>query len=1064
MNAQDEAFLDADFNWVSTLQSVWRDSSSHVDELQRSTADRLMRAFRPLLVEDAQTVVGQVINGPAGSGKTHLVGTLRSRVWAAGGWFVLIDVVGITDFWRTAAFGFIRSLRQAMPDGKSQYQAVFEAVLQRIPPETRAAVVYGGEDLGHGAIRPVNFFVRALQKTFSLEGMQHSNVIRALLLQGDPEAAEIAYSWLQGLEIDPADRKALGLTSPPPSGDALVAGISWLMSLGGPVMIAIDQIDAIVTAGNILAESPAAADDEAEARARAIIQVLAGGLLDLHDHTHRAMTVVTCLTETWDVLRQKALRSALHRFAPAPLRLNAIASGRSAVAELIARRLAPAYARHGVVPPGPTWPFAESALAELEGSWPRQVLMRCEEHRQRCLAAETVSLCTSFDQDGDARKPAADLAALFARHREEAKLGPLDTGLDDGNALGRVLRETLSLYARQLTLPDGIEAAVGALASDPRPSLHARLTFAFRDQGDMERHFCFRVIAHAAGQAVVPRLRAAMTDSGIDRKLPFRQLIIVRNGPMPGGKVTAELMARLAADGGRVVPVDEEDLRSFVALRDMTAAKVEGFEVWLREAKPLCDTTFFKAVGLCPAPTSPLGGTTAPRTAIESGPSGPTPSPMSASTLPVSATAPRGEPGPAPAGTTGPTSEPSIPLGPRLQGGGLGPVVDLKLGLLTRHTAIFAGSGSGKTVLLRRIVEEATLLGVPAIVLDTNNDLARLGEAWPSRPGAFGEADAAKAARYAADVDVVVWTPGVAAGRPLTLAVLPDFAGIADPEERDQAVAMAWATLAPLVGATGSSKVLKEGVLREALSTFAAEGQTGIARFVDYLTELPPEVSRQSRAQKLAADMADQLRAKIAVNPLLAGKGQPLDPATLFTADRPGATRISVINFAGLEDDATRQDFVNQLQMALFTYIRRHPSDTPRLYVCDEAQNFAPSQTMTASKASAIALARQGRKFGLGMVFATQAPKGIDTNIVSNCVTHFYGRISSPAHLDAAVAMMEAKGRGARDLGGLAAGIFYVSTEGLAQPVKIQAPLCLTHHPQNPATPAEVVAMARRGG
>jgi DNA helicase HerA-like ATPase len=50
-----------------------------------------------------------------------------------------------------------------------------------------------------------------------------------------------------------------------------------------------------------------------------------------------------------------------------------------------------------------------------------------------------------------------------------------------------------------------------------------------------------------------------------------------------------------------------------------------------------------------------------------------------------------------------------------------------------------------------------------------------------------------------------------------------------------------------------------------------------------------------------------------------------------------------------------------------------------RLYVLDEAQNFAPSLGMTASKASEKALAAQARKFGLGMIFATQAPKGIDT-------------------------------------------------------------------------------------
>jgi hypothetical protein len=396
-----------------------------------------------------------------------------------------------------------------------------------------------------------------------------------------------------------------------------------------------------------------------------------------------------------------------------------------------------------------------------------------------------------------------------------------------------------------------------------------------------------------------------------------------------------------------------------------------------------------------------------------------------------------------------------------VQGGSLGPLQVLPLKNLVRHTAIFAGSGSGKTVLLRRIVEEAALAGIPAIVLDTNNDLARLGVPWPSRPEAFSDADEAKAKRYAETVEVAVWTPGVPGGRPLTLAVLPDFSALAADDEVAQAVDMAWATLAPLVGARGAAKDLKEGVLKEALTAFARERRTGIDAFIDYLAELPVEVSRQSKAQKFGLEMSDQLRAKIAVNPLLNAAGQPLDPAVLFTASRPGATRISVVNFAGLAADASKQDFVNQLQMALFTWIKRHPSATPRLYVCDEAQNFAPSQGSTASKASAVALAQQGRKFGLGMIFATQAPKGIDTNIVSNCLTHFYGRMSSPALLDATEDMIKSRGGTARDLGALTFGLFYFSTEGTPAPVKVKAPLCLSYHPANPATPEEVEALAR---
>src|SRR5580692_3048559 len=108
-----------------------------------------------------------------------------------------------------------------------------------------------------------------------------------------------------------------------------------------------------------------------------------------------------------------------------------------------------------------------------------------------------------------------------------------------------------------------------------------------------------------------------------------------------------------------------------------------------------------------------------------------------------------------------------IPIGRRFERGTLGEAVTLPADLLTRHVAILAGSGSGKTVLLRRIMEEAALLGIPAIVLDVNNDLSRLGEEWPTRPDGFNDEDAAKAAAYHARVDVVIWTPGVSSGNPV---------------------------------------------------------------------------------------------------------------------------------------------------------------------------------------------------------------------------------------------------------------------------------------------------------
>jgi DNA helicase HerA-like ATPase len=387
----------------------------------------------------------------------------------------------------------------------------------------------------------------------------------------------------------------------------------------------------------------------------------------------------------------------------------------------------------------------------------------------------------------------------------------------------------------------------------------------------------------------------------------------------------------------------------------MASRNLDGFDAWLRARKPLFDTELFVAAGLAPpsflppkAPPRPPSSAGS-RSAQSAGGSEPKAAPPGGpgSTLPkTSAKATPSKSQPAPVGGGAPSKRESddIPLGHRYDRGDIGPAVSLPTDLLPRHVAILAGSGSGKTVLLRRIVEEAALLGIPAIVLDTNNDLARLGDAWPTAPDDWTPEDVAKAANYRKRVEVLIWTPGRNAGRPMSLALLPDFAALGDDEdERAQAIEMARATLSPYIGATGASAMLKEGVLADALRRFAREGGNRLEQFIDQLSDLPDNVSHIDDAPKLASAMANRLRAAIATNPLLQSRGAALDPHVLLESDSD-KTRISVVNFSGLANDEARQTFVNQLQMALFTWIKRNPSPTGRLYVLDEAQNFAPSQ------------------------------------------------------------------------------------------------------------------------
>ncbi len=392
--------------------------------------------------------------------------------------------------------------------------------------------------------------------------------------------------------------------------------------------------------------------------------------------------------------------------------------------------------------------------------------------------------------------------------------------------------------------------------------------------------------------------------------------------------------------------------------------------------------------------------------------------------------------------------------------------VRIALDALRKHVAIFAGSGSGKTVLIRRLVEECALQGVSSVVLDPNNDLARLGDAWPEPPGAWGEDDTVRAADYLANTDVVVWTPRKEQGRPLSFQPLPDFAGVLDdPDEFGEAVDAALAALVPRAKVDGRTARahLGRAVLREAVVHYGRQGGTALNGLVALLDDLPDGVSRLEGAARLATEMAQHLRAEMISDPLFAGKGVPVDPGLLLTPAEGKRARVSVISLTGLTSDAQRQSFVNQLQMALFSWIKRHPAgDRPLggLFVMDEAQTFAPSGAATACTQSTLALAAQARKYGLGLVFATQAPKGLHNQITGNAATQFFGLLNAPAQITAARELAKAKGGDVPDVSRLRSGQFYAAVEG-GSFTKVRTPLCLSHHPSSPLTGEEVVTRAR---
>jgi hypothetical protein len=385
--------------------------------------------------------------------------------------------------------------------------------------------------------------------------------------------------------------------------------------------------------------------------------------------------------------------------------------------------------------------------------------------------------------------------------------------------------------------------------------------------------------------------------------------------------------------------------------------------------------------------------------------------------------------------------------------------------ILRKHTLVVAGSGAGKTVLVRRIVEQCALRGVSAIVLDPNGDLGRLGDAWPEPPADWSDEDRDDADQYLAQTEVLVWTPGRTKGRPLVFDPLPDFRPVLDDrDEFERMLQTSVASLIPRAKVSGRSQraAWQEAVLSSALEHHVRNGGRNLEGLIQLMRELPPDITTIAAGPKLAADMADTLTAAMRTDRLFGGDGDALDPGMLLEPSPGKRARISVISFIGLPTPEHRQGFVNQLQMELFSWIKKNPAgDRPLggLLVMDEAQLFAPSRESTPSLRSTLDLVTQARKYGLGLVFATQAPKNLHNNITGNTATQFFGRLTAPVHIDAAEQVARARGGQLGKIAQLEPGVFFGATEGRSFE-RVKVPYCLSYHPSGPLTEEETITKA----
>ncbi len=133
-----------------------------------------------------------------------------------------------------------------------------------------------------------------------------------------------------------------------------------------------------------------------------------------------------------------------------------------------------------------------------------------------------------------------------------------------------------------------------------------------------------------------------------------------------------------------------------------------------------------------------------------------------------------------------------------------------------------------------------------------------------------------------------------------------------------------------------------------------------------------------------------------------------LEKTGLFDAiERPAADRVVrpghlvVFDLSSTLDAKVKQMVVTYFSKRFFD-LRRDGRIPPALVVVEEAHNFIPSdiqRTDALARGILETIAREGRKFGLGLCLISQRPVKLSSTALSQCNTHILLRMTNPYDL-----------------------------------------------------------------
>jgi DNA helicase HerA-like ATPase len=342
------------------------------------------------------------------------------------------------------------------------------------------------------------------------------------------------------------------------------------------------------------------------------------------------------------------------------------------------------------------------------------------------------------------------------------------------------------------------------------------------------------------------------------------------------------------------------------------------------------------------------------------------------------------------------------------------PEVDVQVdghAIVTRHLAILAMTGAGKSWAARRIIEQLAGKNYPVVIFDPHGDYTGLADV----PGLKG-----RVRRYYAQLPIFEEDSETIAevvstlGYPLTDTMRTRFgevfraAGrflVEDVEENRQRTD--W--LAERIGkpdlqtyGVRPNMWLLANLVEAGELVLRDDDQFSLQRLIDWGW---PEIRNYSGTdrrtlegiKKRSYQAARALQRMEQTNRKVARSADPL-PLNRKELVRYGG--ISVVALAGYTGDFQATIF-SIIANDLFDARVQEELKLPVVLVLEEAHTFAPGRAETAAERRAISttkqIAQEGRKFGVGLVLISQRPSRLDETTLSQCNSYVIMRMINPA-------------------------------------------------------------------